>query len=246
MNEIKKLPARLTLSSDGRRFGAPGAAVVVVVALLLISMLLACGETKWANPHDPPPREGVWEPFGRIQLDSGKLLIEDAGFTPSLVDGTLVELPVGTYEVQRKLVVYGDDARNMGLRVILPDQAGSRGDRIGETWTDTGETAASDYERARSALRALGERVFYDRYAKVLEQESRRAPARSSGLVDYEDKPLLLFVSSGFGDGQFPIYELVAQDQRVGIEVQFIAPGTPYPFTPEIFRGPERRALDHP
>lgn len=32
-------------------------------------------------------------------------------------------------------------------------------------------------------------------------------------------------VSCGFGDGVWPVYELLADNRRVGIELEFIPPG---------------------
>jgi hypothetical protein len=53
------------------------------------------------------------------------------------------------------------------------------------------------------------------------------------GSVPIADTPgaTVAWIESGFGDGEFPVFELVASDgSRVGVEVQFIAPDEEYPF----------------
>jgi hypothetical protein len=216
----------------------------IVIILLAMLATVGCGGNSMSvsgNQGDPVPEERPWESLGQIQLNSGKLLIEDAAFSPSLEDGLIVELAPGTYDVERKLVVYGNDARNAGLRVFPRGQTTSRGAQIGETWTDTGELGVSDFDRARSTLEALGDDAFYDQYSKILDQAD---PGTGSGIVRHENAPLLFFVSSGFGDGTYPVYELVSQDTRSGVEIEFIEPGTPYPFTPERVREHNQRVLE--
>ena len=38
------------------------------------------------------------------------------------------------------------------------------------------------------------------------------------------------FAKGGFGDGMYKVYRLMSGKQAVGLEVEFITPGTKYPF----------------
>ncbi len=62
--------------------------------------------------------------------------------------------------------------------------------------------------------------------------EDRRAArlrvARSEGELEAGTK--VVYTPSGFGDGTFTVFELRAAGELVGLEVEFIAPETPYPF----------------
>jgi len=74
----------------------------------------------------------------------------------------------------------------------------------------------------------------------VLEEQENRA----DGVIRYQNAELVFFVNSGFGDGTFPVYELVSAGGRWGVEVVFIEPGTPYPFTPERMRENNERVWE--
>jgi hypothetical protein len=52
------------------------------------------------------------------------------------------------------------------------------------------------------------------------------------------------FATSGFGDGLYPVYELVADGDRVGVEVEFIAAGAPYPFAHTSVEEQNRRVVE--
>jgi hypothetical protein len=56
------------------------------------------------------------------------------------------------------------------------------------------------------------------------------AQTHGIAVLDEEAGAVMPFVSSGFGDGRFPIYELVSDGSRAGFEVTLIKPGTAYPF----------------
>jgi hypothetical protein len=43
---------------------------------------------------------------------------------------------------------------------------------------------------------------------------------------DLKKSAILPYVSSGFGDGTYPVYELTQQHRRVGFEVEFISEST--------------------
>ena len=50
-----------------------------------------------------------------------------------------------------------------------------------------------------------------------------------AGLYTCEPaKTVVPFVDSGFGDGTYPVYYLTHDGRPVGLEAEFLAPGTPY------------------
>jgi hypothetical protein len=160
-------------------------------------------------------------------LESGDLLIVDAKFAPAAEDGLLVELEPGAYVVERKLVDYGGDVRNAVLRVLQPGQDGERGVQLGTMWTDTGDAGVCDYQAACEAADADFE-GFHERIENAIWHS--REPSGGEVALAEGQQPRMVFISSGFGDGTFPVWELVAGGERIGAEVEFIKPGTAYPF----------------
>jgi hypothetical protein len=37
------------------------------------------------------------------------------------------------------------------------------------------------------------------------------------------------FIQGGFGEDYHPVYSLVNGDRTIGVEIEYIRPGTPYP-----------------
>jgi hypothetical protein len=48
--------------------------------------------------------------------------------------------------------------------------------------------------------------------------------------LDEQNRAVMALARSGFGDGCYPIYELVSRSRRVGVEVVFVKEKEPYPF----------------
>jgi hypothetical protein len=143
--------------------------------------------------------------------------------------------------VQRKLVTYGQDTRVAALRVVLLDATGDREGQIGSTWTDTAATGVSDYGAATVALNALGRDEFYDRILAAVHQVTGEPVGVVTWVRDQAEMP---FAMSGFGDGTYPVFELMADETRVGVEVEFIAQGIPYPFTARAAEDASTRVVE--
>src|SRR5688572_21175777 len=81
------------------------------------------------QPGDRSPESGVlgletdWLPFCQIELKSGRLMVGDASFIPSMGYRPLfvTDLPRGVYAVHAKVLDYGDDRRISRLRVMKAD-----------------------------------------------------------------------------------------------------------------------------
>ena len=117
---------------------------------------------------------------------------------------------------------YGDDKRISRLRLVQ-DVPHELGELLGTTVADVGYTGACDHEALlksvvgnEEAAEKLAQKVFdIDDFGKV--------------ALPADPEAALHIVSSGFGDGEFPVRELISESGRVGVEVEFIEPGAPYP-----------------
>ncbi len=157
----------------------------------------------------------------------GGFLICDFQFIPSVEDGLVVEVEPGTYAIEAKGIDYVGDRRVSRLRVF--QRSGTPptlGKKIGETWTDTACSAVCDLDRFTKEWNALGEDAASDKLQEEYGVEDcgifRLSPQGSS----------VPYVTSGFGDGAFPVFELCSGLKRVGFEIEFIAAGESYPFEP--------------
>lgn len=170
--------------------------------------------------------ETDWLEFCELTLSDGRALVCDLGFIPSDGDGLLVEMPPGRYLIRARVMDYSGDRRVSRLRVLSPGSTPTVGVQIGETWADTAAVAVCDFTVCSRAWERLGEDTA----------TNRLEVARDSGYpcgvfeLDPEVSACVPYVDSGFGDGTFPVFELMQEDKRVGFEIEFIAREEPYPF----------------
>ena len=152
-------------------------------------------------------------------------MISDFQFVPSKKDGLIVKLPPKLYSIEAKGVSYEGDRRIAGLRVIQKGVSGTRGKKIGKTWVDTGLTSVCEFERFSREWKALGKDA-----EEKLEEEYGKGADCGVFRLSKKGSPVL-YASSGFGDGTFPVFELRDGTKRVGFEVEFITANQPYPFS---------------
>lgn len=166
--------------------------------------------------------ESQWLHFGDFPIISGKLWAGDAQFAPSPDDGVMVDVPTGTYDVAVKLIHYGEDTRVSRLRAWLSGTNPTLGAEVGETWADTGTQAFCDqveYDKE------CGEDfdAYWERVEEVIS-------GHDVAIVALSDNAAMPFVQSGFGDGEFKLFELLESGSRVGVELEMIGANEPYPF----------------
>jgi hypothetical protein len=118
---------------------------------------------------------------------------------------------------------YGTDKRISRLRTWLHGTAPTLGDQIGDTWTDTALTGICDYKTFRLAW----DRDAAAAYATIMPTFGS-ADTHGVAVLDADEGAIMPFVSSGFGDGEFPVNGLVVDSRRVGVEIEFIKPDQPY------------------
>jgi hypothetical protein len=137
-------------------------------------------------------------------------------------EGCFVKLPSGIYVLQAKAMDFAGRKRVSRLRVALQSAAKLvLGKQIGETGTDTATVAVCD-------IAALGASIGddTDRFDELITQHEYK----DCGVVELRKKNLIAipYVSTGFGDGSFPVFELKSGRRRVGMEFEFIAAGYKY------------------
>jgi len=176
--------------------------------------------------HGAPGKESDWLKLCDFPLAGERVLLCDRDFIPSEVDGLLVDLAPGRYLVEAKVLEYPGDRRISRLRVSLPGSVPHLGESLGETWTDTATTAVCDFKAFQQAWERIGEDEGLSRLEKVKETDS------DCGVftLDQIGGAVAPFVTSGFGDGTYPVFALVEAGKRVGFEVQFIPADSTYPF----------------
>jgi len=171
--------------------------------------------------------ETDWLPFCKLTSRGTQLLVIDADFAPYAQHGLLVDLAPGEYEIKARVIDYGTDKRISRLRLVMGNRTPSTGHQLGTTWTDTGKTGVCDYIAYRDAW-GDDDEVSWGIVGPTLEQ----AGTHGIALLNPASGTVLPFVTSGFGDGNFSVHELIdsATNVRIGVEVEFIASDTPYPF----------------
>ena len=172
-------------------------------------------------------KETDWMNLCELDLIGAQFLVVDANFVPSAKDGILISSKPGKYQVQIKGIDFSGDRRVSRLKVFLQNESPTLGKQAGETWTDTAQTGIVDYE---SFSKAWGD----DDDASYKKLQDKLESAENFGVVKFDKSAnaVMPFVSSGFGDGSFPVLELVTNGQVVGVEVEFISAEMEYPFEP--------------
>lgn len=187
--------------------------------------------TDYLEKSGPPGRMGVkgvetdWMEFTTLPVTSGKILVVDPGFAPEINDGVLVELPPGTYVLKAKAMQFGKERRPSRLRVALEGTKSSIGGVIGEAWADTARIGVCDPEVFEAEWK--NDDWAYEQLDRVFSQTFTGVAVLADGT-----DAILPYVESGFGDGDFPVHELIEEGtgRRVGVEVEIIAPGATYPW----------------
>ncbi len=92
--------------------------------------------------------------------------------------------------------------------------------KIGETWADVATQGICDFD--------LYARIARE-YPKLADNPDELFEVEDPGVFTLADKAELIRVSTGFGDGTFNLYELLANGDRVGVEVELIRSDEEYP-----------------
>ncbi len=228
-----------------------------MVAVLAVVVMLFFGTAargngrktmRWGQPTAWKGRIGKetgWTSFGQFELVSGKLLVDDPSGEPGdvypsyghvLVNGKPVEirpapspvvhLPPGTYVSEVRCMQWGKYSHVSRLRVFLKGNHVQLGKKIGGVNTDTGAIGVCDVDVFGAAWRN------YPGGDAGSEVEDHVTGEEKYGVfaLDKQHRAVMAFARAGFGEGGYPVYELVSGSKRVGIEIDFIKEKEPYPF----------------
>jgi hypothetical protein len=167
--------------------------------------------------------ESPWLDIDTINLLSGQFSIGDPTYFPG--DQVFCECPLGIYLVQTKIMDYGSDRRFGRLRAILRNQPSTM-ELIGDISVDFASVGICDHPLFLAATQpfAQDEEQFFALYANKLNDAYGRI------VLPADPRVAMIFVSSGWGDGGYPVYRLVAEQQIIGVEVEFIDPDEEYLF----------------
>lgn len=160
-----------------------------------------------------------WIPFLNFAVKGSGLVLTELRPGP-VKDGLRVSLEAGDYYAQVRGFTRGVERRCARLRVArygcLPEK---RGQVLGNVSTDMATLGFYD-PKAFSALLRAGSEEFFEWGERVLDPN---APTCGVLVYDLKKSAILPYVQSGFGDGTFPVFELLNDGQRVGFEVEFIS-----------------------
>ena len=170
-------------------------------------------------------KESQWLDFCQLTVREGKVHVVDASYAADPVEGCMIELAPGSYQAQAKIMAYGRDTRISRLRVVRPGVAATVASQVGDTGTDTGNIGIYDYDLFARAWGSDNDASW-----EIISPAIESADTHGIAVLDESVGAVMPFVSSGFGDGSFPVHELQADDVRVGFEVIFIQPDERYPF----------------
>jgi hypothetical protein len=166
----------------------------------------------------PEGEESDWVEFARLPIASGKLRISDPMFFRDLPPSPTFAVARGLYHVRAKLVTYADDRRVSRLQ-ILRGEIATLGHRLGEVGVDFAQVAVFDPVVLDAAAEAMD-----DAQAEQFVAELDAIEEYGIAHLGLDERAIMPLAASGFGDGGYPIHELVHKGERVGMEVVFIGP----------------------
>jgi len=166
----------------------------------------------------PKGDESDWIEFASLTIVSGKLRVSDPMFFRDLPPSPTFNVECGKYRVMAKIVTYPGDRRVSRLKAILhePSSLGSRLDDVGVDFAQVG----------------IFDPVILDEAGEKMDNvESEMMVAALGAIQEFgvvqlgaDERAIMALAVSGFGDGGYPIHELLLDGKRVGIEVVFIGP----------------------
>lgn len=189
-----------------------------------IARLLAADE--WPA-RGTPGRDLGWYHVATLPLPSGELGVGDPEFSWAELRGgagVRAALEPGAYDVSAFVVAFGNGNFVARLRVAKSgmQRRPTRGAALARAGTDSAAIGVCD---AREALAAFTSRFGGDANAAAAFLEE--VDYQRVGVIDPAGNgaALIVYVNSGFGDGVGPVYELLDEGRRVGVEFEFIESG---------------------
>jgi hypothetical protein len=176
--------------------------------------------------HPVAGQKGIatdWLHLCDLKIESGALCIFDPAYPPDDSGTELqVRLAPGIVKVEAMGIAYGADHRIAAIRCVSGfDGHFERGRILGEVSVDTGRIGIGDAKLLMSAFQGLTEDQ-YDELLDLADSDAEVLKLKNGGLC-----PVL---EAGFGDGSYPVQELLKDGVLAGVEIQLIAKDAAYPF----------------
>ena len=151
-----------------------------------------------------------WNAVNDIDIDS-RLSISDTSYFYD--EPVIVSLPKARYRVTVRLISPEGDQHVAAVRLVSSDEEVSRGKRVGSVLVDFGQVGFCDRDAVEKAFEAIADdemSLYYDQ----LDTTTVSGQAVLPGAVK------IAYVRPGFGDGTYPVYELLRPDGTViGVEL---------------------------
>ncbi len=159
--------------------------------------------------------ESDWLDVGTVTIQSSHISVGDAILFPG--DQSEIEIDNGPYMIQAKGIDYGNDRRISRLRACqIPVTIQSkRRNAISVVFARVGICDPTLFLRALEANTNGGKDL--DLYNAVYSDLLNAM----YGVITLDDQNMV-FVSSGWGSGQYDVYELWLSGHSVGFEITFI------------------------
>ncbi len=172
-----------------------------------------------------------WLPFYDLKLKGGALQFVEMRVLGLRGERHVecVEVPVapGAFEVQCRAARFAGDVRISAMRAFPQGVATHRGRKLKKIPVDLGGIAVVDIEAIHPSMQEDEDR--YQEWIEDLlyETESDLPVSVAKWEPTKTDIPC---VDGGFGDGSYPVLELVSGGKVVGLEAVFIEEDATFPF----------------
>jgi hypothetical protein len=174
-------------------------------------------------------KESKWLHCCNYNLRGEHLQMVETRLLGSAYDQNSVSIPArpGSYVVECRVMSYGNERRISRTRVRPQGSTPALGPAAGAIGVDFGGVAITDVDILASFVEE-----HEDEYVEWMESVfTAKSATQTAGVLRWKRvKTEVPFVQGGFGDGIYKVYRLLSGKQPVGLEVEFIAPGTKYPF----------------
>jgi len=139
-----------------------------------------------------------------------------------------VEIPVspGVYKIECRGVQFGCDTRIAGMRAFPMGLNPKRGKKLKAIPVDLGGIAVVDIAVDHASIQE--DEARYEKWLDALVYESENDSLAS--IVKWKPTTTEIpYVDGGFGDGNYPVFQLTTSGKVVGLEVEFIKNSEVYP-----------------
>lgn len=154
-----------------------------------------------------------WEIVGKLEV-GGRLSLSDASYFYD--DPLVITLGADEYTISIRRLSSGDHEHVARIRIASSGESFSLGGEIGNVAVDFAQIGICDRNAIEVAFEALGDAGMLTFFEKL----------NVTDLVHTVQLPgsaKMFVVRPGFGDGTYPVLELLSVDRRrVGVEIECI------------------------